>query len=137
MDWFSKDPEIHYVHSVNTFLKQYNNWINQTDTCILGDFNSNLTYDLKKSKPHQTMLNMMNELNLVSAYHKYFNEDQGKESQATFYYHKKNNESKQHIDYIFIPSKLSNNIKKIEVGIFDEWYTYSDHMPIIMDIDYL
>ena len=39
------------------------------------------------------------------------------------------------MDFIFLPKNLADKIINIEVGSFDDWYTYSDHMPIILDID--
>lgn len=128
------DESIHYVNSVITFLEKYGDWVKKSNTIILGDFNSNATYDLKLKKPHLKMLNLMDDVGLCSAYHEFFNEEQGKETRSTFYLYRKN-ESKQHIDHIFIPKKLKNNIKSIEIGKFDDWSAYSDHMPFIMDID--
>ena len=136
--WTGPHPDndsIHYVHSVSTFLKKYSNWIKQNNTIILGDFNSNLTYDVKNRKSHEIMLNIMDEAGLCSAYHTFFREDQGKETRPTFYFHKKN-ESTQHIDHIFIPKTLAGHIKNIEIGTYDAWGTHSDHVPFILDIDY-
>lgn len=131
-----KDNEnIHYVNSVISFLDKYGDWVKNSNTIILGDFNSNATYDLKTKKPHKTMIDMMDGLGLCSAYHEYFNEEQGKETKPTFYLYRKN-ESMQHIDHIFVPKVLKNKIKKIEIGIYDEWSNFSDHMPFIIDFEF-
>jgi len=136
--WTGPHPDndrIHYVHSVTTFLEKYSEWVKQNNTIILGDFNSNLTYDVKNRKSHETMVQMMEDAGLCSAYHYFFKEEQGKETRPTFYFHKKN-ESTQHIDHIFIPKALAERIKNIEIGSYDEWGSYSDHVPFIMDIDF-
>jgi len=129
------DESIHYVNSVITFLEKYGDWVKRNNTIILGDFNSNATYDLKNKKPHQRMINLMDELGLCSAYHEFFHEEQGKETQPTFFMYRKN-ESTQHIDHIFIPKSLKNNIKNIIIGKYDNWSKYSDHAPFILELDY-
>lgn len=131
----NEDKNKDYLNALNSFLKKNKDWVFQNDTFIMGDFNSNLIYNKKEQQIHREMLNLMTELGLCSAYHHYFQDEQGKEKQPTFYFHKKK-ESPFHMDFIFIPEKLKDKIKKIEVGIFDDWHTYSDHMPVIMDIDY-
>mgnify|MGYP001281269423 CR=1 FL=1 len=85
----NEDRNKDYLNALNSFLINQRDWILQNDTFVLGDFNSNLIYNKKEQKVHKAMLNMMDELGLCSAYHYYFKEEQGKEKQPTFYFHKK------------------------------------------------
>ena len=130
-----KNKRLPYVNSVNTFLHDYHDWILGKDTIILGDFNSNLNYDFKTKAPHQRMLNQMSELDMVSVYHEYFREKQGEETRYTYYQHRKT-KSMYHIDYIFIPKKMLGRVNNVYVGDYKEWSQFSDHMPIIIDIEY-
>ena len=40
-----------------------------------------------------------------------------------------------HIDYCFISEDQVNKLKSVEVGEFDEWIKYSDHVPLMVDLD--
>lgn len=131
----SKDISNHYIYSIIKFLEKYHDWIAATNTIILGDFNSNLSYDKKIKKPHQTMIDLMKALNMVSVYHEYFKEKQGLETCMTHYHHKKES-SPFHLDYIYIPEKLYRNVISFEVGSYETWHKHSDHVPLILEMEY-
>ena len=72
--------------------------------------------------------------NIISSYHHFFNEEQGKETQPTFYLHHKK-EKPFHLDFCFLSKELINRIESVEVGKYEDWIKYSDHVPMIINMD--
>lgn len=102
------------------------------NTIIIGDFNSNSQWDSKhKERNHSTVVQQLETLNLLSAYHYSHHEPQGKESQNTFYLHK-NTHKGYHIDYCFLHPSL---LIAFDIEPFNVWSCYSDHCPLIVDVD--
>ena len=121
------DPYIeeYYIYQ-NINIKNYND-----NTIIIGDFDSNKIWDKKNNKRNHT--NVVNELeakNLISAYHYFFNEEQGKEKQNTFYWYR-NLDKGYHIDHCFVKK---DRIKDYEILFSEKWLKFSDHMPILLEI---
>ena len=96
-------------------------------TLIIGDFNSNAIWDKDHGKRnHSAAVAELKSKNLISAYHHVTGEEQGNETQSTFYLHKNKNK-KYHIDYCFLnPDK----IKEFQILNSEKWLQYSDHLPI-------
>ena len=78
------------------------------------------------------VLDQLAEKEIYSSYHHYFNEEQGKETQAT-YYHFHKQDRPFHIDFCFMSKNLLGSLKNVELGSFEEWSGLSDHVPIIVD----
>lgn len=105
---------------------KYNN-----STIIIGDFNSNSIWDKEhKERNHSAVVQQLEEFGLFSAYHTFYEEKQGKETQSTFCLHR-NMDKGYHIDFCFVDPK---RLKNFEIGNKNKWLSYSDHMPIIVDI---
>ena len=102
------------------------------DTIIIGDFNSNVIWDKEHRNRNHSMVNLeLEKIGLKSSYHNFYKEDLGKEKIPTFY-HYKYKENPYHIDYCYMNiSKLKN----MEIGNYEIWGKYSDHMPLIIDIE--
>lgn len=106
------------------------------DTLITGDFNWNLNFD---SNSHgligkfKDFLTQMDKVDFQSIYHKVKSEAFGLETKPTLFLQGKN-EKPYHIDYIFGNNKLIDNTEKVEIGKYDEWIDYSDHMPLYTEI---
>jgi exonuclease III len=106
-----------------------------TDCIILGDFNSNVIWDRKKSTcNHSDVVRELDEIGVVSLYHETYNAGQGLELHPTFYL-QRNLEKPYHIDYIFCSKKRCSNVLKFEIGSAENWLSISDHLPVIVDID--
>ena len=60
-------------------------------------------------------------------------EDHGKEIIPT-HYHQHNKEKPFHIDFCFLSKKLLEKITKVEVGKYEDWIKYSDHVPMIIEM---
>lgn len=118
--------EEYYLYQ-NINIENYND-----NTIIIGDFNSNKSWDKKHGdRNHSAVVNELKEKNLISAYHYVFSEEQGKESQNTFYLYRHLDKG-YHIDYCFIKKE---RIKKFQIlPNTKEWLAFSDHIPIILEI---
>jgi exonuclease III len=104
------------------------------NTIIIGDFNSNTVWDeWDRWWNHSDVVKELQEIGLESLYHKFNNELQGKESQPTFYLHRKMTKP-YHIDYCFAPIKISEKLKDFKIGKYDDWKHLSDHLPIIITL---
>lgn len=117
--------EEYYIYqSIN--IENYNN-----KTIIIGDFNSNAIWDEKDNdRNHTNMVNELKNKGLISAYHCVFKEEQGHETQNTFYLYRHKDKG-YHTDYCFIDKK---RIKKFKVLNESKWLEISDHLPIVIEI---
>ena len=133
--WAKTDPNYRYVKAVIRGVECYRELITAQSTVIVGDFNSNKIWDYKRPNHlnHSGLVRSLASLRLVSAYHRFFGEDQGAESRPTFYMLKKR-ERPYHIDYCFIPESWVSSITSVEVGEYEKWITASDHCPLTVDI---
>ena len=100
-------------------------------TVIIGDFNSNPIWDKNHgSRNHSAVVQMLNDIGIVSAYHHATGECAGAETQSTFYLYR-HPDKKYHIDYCFLnPSR----IKDFRVLDDPRWLSHSDHMPLEITI---
>jgi exonuclease III len=75
-------------------------------------------------------------MNIKSIYHNHFTENQGEEKHPTFFLQKKMFKP-YHIDYCFASQDILNQVKKVEIGKYEDWTMYSDHSPLIISLDNL
>jgi len=128
------DRKQSYIGQVYKAVEAYRDFIRQADTVILGDFNSNQQFDgMPRIGNHTAVVNILDEMGLVSAYHDYYREAHGSETRPTFYMYR--NQAKPfHLDYIFIPKSWMNKVSWIEIGDYNLWRSYSDHCPVTLEI---
>lgn len=122
-----------YMGQFWKYLQIHREDLNQKNTIIAGDFNSNAVWD-KQDRwwSHTDTINELAAINIQSLYHHQTSEAQGQETQPTFYLHRK--EAKPyHIDYVFMSSNLLQ-YSKIELGKINNWLSVSDHMPLCATI---
>jgi endonuclease/exonuclease/phosphatase family metal-dependent hydrolase len=111
-------------------IRRHRNWIKQRPTVILGNFNANASY----SGTHwDELMDLVRPLELVSAYHRHFDEAFGFETRNTYFY-RGNRSPGFHIDYCFLPGAWASQIGDVQVGSFEDWQDVSDHVPLIVDI---
>ena len=129
-----KKNHINYIKQLYLALEEYKEFIDNDNVIICGDLNSNLFWKRTGiDKNHQDVLDQLTANNIYSAYHHFYNEKQGKETQATYYhYHKKDRPF--HIDFCFLSKNLIENLKNMEIGKYEDWIKLSDHVPLIIDI---
>ena len=91
---------------------------NFSDIILAGDFNSSSLWHHKDCWwNHSDVINELNEMGIESFYHKFYNEEQGKETNPTLYF-QKNIDKKYHIDYFFGVKKFTENLA--EAGLMPQ-----------------
>ena len=125
-----------YVEGIHRAIDAYRDIIVANPTVVLGDFNSNLFWDNKHptDRNHSALVQVLSDLGLVSAYHRFFGEAQGEETRPTIYF-QWNRDRPYHIDYCFIPESWTSRLRSVEVGTFEDWADISDHRPITVDLE--
>ncbi len=128
-----EDKDKTYPYQIEKAVKKYKNILKNNLSILIGDYN---TPNIEK--PVEKTGFMVNEefkkLEIFSAYHEYFEKDYGKHNQYTFYQHK-NTEFKHMLDYCFASRSIIEKISKVEIGKYEDWIEYSDHCPLIVEID--
>ena len=124
-------PENSYRQAIDG-VRRYENWMQNTPTVMLGDFNDNASY---QSTRMPELLGLLDPMGLVSAYHSFFGEPFGGESQPTYYHRSRTGGFVGHLDYCFVPRSWAAKIVNVQVGTHDSWLDKSDHMPVIVDLD--
>ena len=129
------DPDGKYIEQVWKAINQYDEFLSNKQTMLIGDFNSNTIWD-KKSRigNHTDVVNRLREKEIFSSYHLFHKQIQGKEMHPTIYMYRHKNKP-YHIDYCFVSKDLADRITNVEVGDYDYWSKFSDHMPVIVSIN--
>jgi len=98
---------------------------------IAGDFNNGPRWDLKyfHKNNFRHINSELNKKEYTSVYHFITNEGLGAENTCTFF-HQRNKKKGFFIDYIYSKGFETVNC---EVGTFDNWNIYSDHVPVIAE----
>ena len=129
------DKEGQYVEQVWKAIHHYDALLTNTNTMLIGDFNSNTIWDRKyRAGNHSNVVKLLEEKGIFSSYHLYFKQLQGTEKHPTLYIYR-HKDKPYHIDYCFIWEDLAKRLRKVEVGKYDSWAKYSDHVPIIITIN--
>ncbi len=129
------DPDGQYVEQIWKAIKHYDQLLSIGSTILTGDFNSNKIWDRpKRIGNHSEVVNKLTEKNIYSVYHRYQNQEQGKESHPTFYLQRKK-EKPYHIDYCFASEDLYDKVKNFEIGSYENWIAHSDHTPLIVNFN--
>jgi exodeoxyribonuclease III len=130
-----KDPALSYIGQVFQALAAYQSFIEGAETILIGDFNSNTIWDrARRVGNHSRVVADLEKAGIVSLYHTYFREDQGSETQPTFYLYR-NQEKSYHLDYCFASSPWAHKLKSVSVGPYAEWKHLSDHSPVFIEFD--
>ena len=127
------DLDGQYVEQVWKAIHHYDKLLKSTKTILAGDFNSNTIWDRpRREGNHTTVVEKLAAKNIHSTYHKFFKEKQGKETQPTWFLYR-HKDKPYHIDYCFVSVDMIETLKSVEIGDFDYWTRFSDHVPLIVD----
>ena len=127
-----KDPDGQYITQVWKAIHHYDTELTNRQTILIGDFNSNSIWDRpRREGNHSTVVQKLEMKGIYSAYHKHFNQQQGKEQHPTLYMYRQKDKP-YHIDYCFASKEMIKHLKSVEVGDFEFWNKYSDHVPVIV-----
>jgi exonuclease III len=130
-----EDKDGQYVTQVWKAIHCYDAAIKNKRTMLIGDFNSNTIWDKpRREGNHSTVVRRLEIKGIHSVYHKHFNQTQGCEHHATLYLYK-HKDKPYHIDYCFASVDMLQHLKSVEIGGYDFWTRYSDHVPVIVTFD--
>ncbi|XZF14848.1 endonuclease/exonuclease/phosphatase family protein [Chitinophagaceae bacterium MMS25-I14] len=126
------DKDGQYVEQVWKAIHHYDHLLTGAATLLAGDFNSNKIWDKKyRVGNHSDVVRFLEEKGIFSAYHMHHKQAQGTEKHPTFYLYR-HKEKPYHIDYCFASADMIEKIQSVEIGDYDYWIRYSDHVPVIV-----
>ena len=126
------DPDGQYVEQIWKALQHYNEILSRKKIILVGDFNSNTIWDKPRRKGnHSHVVDLLKGKGILSTYHSYHNQLQGAESHSTLYMYRHRDKA-YHIDYCFASSYFTKRIASVEIGEYDTWCRFSDHVPVIV-----
>ena len=129
----ANSPNFGYIGQLWKYLQAHASFLKAEKAMLVGDLNSNTHWDeWDRWWNHSDVVNDLKALGLESCYHQVAGEEQGKETQPTFFMYRKP-EKPYHIDYAFLSQALLPSAK-LEIGNIETWLEYSDHMPVVVDI---
>ena len=144
-----------YVEMIHDFFDA-NYELFDENLIVCGDFNSSVLFNHKhkskddngNAKDHTNLNSKLNNKGLFSVYHKLSNEENGQETQKTFFQSRHLNYS-FHLDYVYANKKiieksiLINRKKRVykdlpnrfEILDYWKWVKLSDHLPLLFEFD--
>jgi len=126
------DPDGQYVEQIWKAIHYYDKKLRNKQTMLVGDFNSNTIWDKKnRVGNHSNVVKHLEKKGIYSCYHLHHKQIQGKEEHPTFYLYK-HKDKPYHLDYCFASTDLTDKIQSVEIGDYDFWRQYSDHVPVIV-----
>jgi exonuclease III len=129
------DPDGQYVEQVWKAIHHYDKHITNKQTILAGDFNSNTIWDKKyRTGNHSHVVKRLEEKGVYSCYHLHHQQIQGKEEHPTHYLYRQKDKP-YHLDYCFVSADMAKKISSVEIGNYDFWSQYSDHVPVIVTLD--
>ena len=129
------DPDGQYVEQVWKAIHHYDKHIRNKQTILAGDFNSNTFWDRKYGVGnHSHVVKRLEEKGVYSCYHLHHKQTQGKEAHPTHYLYR-HKDKPYHLDYCFVSADMAEKISSVEVGDYDFWSKYSDHVPVMVTFD--
>lgn len=130
-----QDKDGQYVTQVWKAINYYENLLSETKTILIDDFNSNTIWDKpRRAGNHSTVVSKLATKNIHSVYHKFFNQEQGKEIHPTLFLYRHENKP-YHLDYCFASNDFINVLESVEVGTYEDWKMHSDHKPLIVTFE--
>jgi exonuclease III len=129
------DTDGRYIEQVRKAIHYYEQLMMNKQTLLIGDFNSNTIWDKKhKASNHSNVVRLLEDKGIFSLYHLHHNQTQGREFHPTYYMYRHKNKP-YHIDYCFASADMVQHLKSVEVGDYDFWIKYSDHVPVIVTFE--
>ncbi len=125
--------QLQYSGQMWQALQAYDQLIQPERSILIGDFNSNTIWDRKnRAYNHSNIVARLGEKGIHSAYHVHFDQIQGQEKQPTFYLYRQLNKP-YHLDYCFASQDFTQKLNGVDVGLHEQWATYSDHVPLLVE----
>lgn len=126
------DKDGQYIEQVWKALQHYDTLLTNTKTILAGDFNSNKIWDRKNREGnHSNVVKMLENKGIFSSYHLHNKQAQGTEEHPTLFMYR-HKDKPYHIDYCFVSADMAEKLQTVEVGEYEFWTKYSDHVPLIV-----
>jgi exodeoxyribonuclease III len=131
------DKDGQYIEQVWKAVHHYSNLLSNIKTILIGDFNSNTIWDKKhRESNHSNVVKLLEGMGIFSTYHLHYKQAQGTEKLPTLYMYRHKNKP-YHIDYCFASNDLIDKLSSVDIGEFEEWTKYSDHVPVSVTFENL
>ena len=128
----ANSPNFRYIGQAWKYLQAHKDKLPQTNALVLGDFNSNTRWDeWDRWWNHSDVVRELSESGFTSIYHHCNNEQQGQETQNTFFMYRRPDKH-YHIDYAFASANIIQS-STITIGNAEDWLEFSDHLPIVVE----
>ena len=125
------DRDGQYITQVWKAIHKYDKLLSKPQTILIGDFNSNTIWDRpRRLGNHSHVVDHLKKKKIQSLYHLHYQQMQGEEAHPTFYLYKQKDKP-YHIDYCFASKDLAERLYDLEIGSYEQWIKYSDHVPMI------
>ena len=125
------DPDGQYVTQTWKAMHHYEDLLIQKSSILIGDFNSNTIWDRKRrAGNHSNLVKKLEEKGIFSTYHAFYHQIQGAEAHPTHYLYR-HRDKPYHLDYCFVSADLLATLQSVEIGDYDHWTAYSDHVPVM------
>ena len=129
---YKNSPTKSYVGQIWRAINHYEKELEQP-TLLIGDFNSNAIWDAsRKLGNHSAVVQFLSNYRIESLYHFRIGELPGKETLPTQFMYR-HLDKPYHLDYCFSSAALITKDTTFEIGQYNDWIEYSDHMPIIVE----
>ncbi len=126
------DPDGQYVEQVWKAIHHYDKLLSGKRTILAGDFNSNTRWDRKyRIGNHTHVVKKLEEKGVHSCYHWYHKQLQGCEQHPTHYLYR-HRDKPYHLDYCFVSADMVQKIDAVEIGDYEYWTQFSDHVPVMV-----
>lgn len=130
-----QEPRFQYVGQIWKAIHYYDSLLENGKTILAGDFNSNSIWDLpRREGNHSNVVKYLEQKGIYSAYHKFHAQKQGEEAHPTFLLYR-HQDKPYHIDYCFASIDFIEKLQSVEIGNYEQWAKFSDHMPVIVDFN--
>jgi len=130
----SKGGTFGYAGQLWKYLQSHGKDIRKEDCLLLGDLNSNVIWDRPdRWWNHSDNLEILEELDMQSMFHRATGDVPGAESQNTFFMYRDLSKP-YHIDYIFASERLRTGAE-FKCYDVDPWLQFSDHVPLMMQVN--
>ena len=127
-----QDKDGQYVTQVWKAINYYEKLLSGTKTILIGDFNSNTIWDKpRREGNHSTVVTKLAEKNIFSVYHKFYDQEQGKEMHPTLFLYRHENKP-YHPHYRFASNDFIELLVSLQIGSYEYSKMYSDHKPLIV-----
>lgn len=126
-----RDKDLKYVRVTHEIVDLHADFLASAPSLLMGDFNSNTVWDREHlGRNHSMLVNKLVGLGLQSIHHQTERVAHGAETTKT-YFHTKKLHFGHHIDYAFLGGASAS----LHIGHHEDWLQYSDHMPLVLDIE--